>query len=66
MKLLSVVRLKNDHPEHNLKAGSQGTIVEIYNNNNYGVEFSDENGKTEALAAFKIEELELIWEPKEN
>ena len=45
IKLLDVVALTQDVPEHNLKRGEVGTVVEILSNGEaYEVEFSDDNG----------------------
>ena len=46
IKLLDVVALTQDVPEHNLKRGEIGTVVEILSNGEaYEVEFSDANGQ---------------------
>ena len=46
IKLLDVVALTQDVPEHNLKHGEVGTVVEILSNGEaFEVEFSDDNGQ---------------------
>lgn len=47
IRLLDVVALTTDLPEHNLVRGQVGTIVEILANGKaYEVEFSDRDGRT--------------------
>lgn len=49
LKLLDVVALKEDLPDHQLLAGQVGTIVEILAPEVYEVEFSDDDGQTYAM-----------------
>lgn len=49
LKILSVVALLNDQPDHDLRRGAIGTIVEDYGDGNYEVEFVDRSGETYAL-----------------
>ena len=51
MKVLDTVILLEDKPENNLLGGQVGTIVEVLAEGVFEVEFSDENGKTQALLA---------------
>ena len=54
LKLLDIVTLKADDPDTGLKAGTEGTIVDVHGNHEaYTVEFFDEDGNTieEALEA---------------
>jgi hypothetical protein len=48
-ELLDTVVLKRDLPEHGLRRGDLGTIVELYPPSNLEVEFVTGTGKTEAL-----------------
>lgn len=48
-KLIDVVVLTKDIEKYNLKKGDLGTIVEVYENNNYEVEFVTAGGITQAL-----------------
>ena len=50
-ELFDVVKLLIDLPEHNLRAGIQGAIVECYQDNNYEIEFFNSDGETLALCA---------------
>ena len=46
-KLLDVVALTDDLPEHNFRQGQVGTVVEILAGGTaFEVEFSDRNGRT--------------------
>jgi hypothetical protein len=48
MQLFDVVALADDLPEKGLKAGAEGTIIEVYERPEpaYEVEFSDQDGAT--------------------
>lgn len=47
INLLDIVALTIDLPEHNLRRGQVGTIVEVLANGNaFEVEFSDRDGRT--------------------
>ena len=48
---LDVVALLVDVPEHGLVRGQVGTIVEQHSDGVFEVEFSDDEGRTYALAA---------------
>ena len=65
VKTLDVVALLADVPEAKLSRGQVGTVVETLDGSNVLVEFSDDEGKTYALApvaANKI--LVLHYEPE--
>ncbi len=49
MKLLDVVALTKDLPDQNLYKGQVGTIVEVYDSENFEVEFVDLQGRTYAV-----------------
>lgn len=45
LKLFDTVTLKNDDPETEVKAGTEGTIVDVLGNGKaFTVEFFDEDG----------------------
>jgi hypothetical protein len=47
IKLLDIVALNVDLPEHNLRRGEIGTVVELLDGGTaFEVEFSDDNGQT--------------------
>lgn len=61
MKLYQKVKLLTDkYMKEGIKKGDVGVILEIYDENNFEVEFSDENGYTIALFAFPKEEIEAV------
>jgi hypothetical protein len=64
---LDVVRLLRPLPEHDLPAGSEGTVVNDYQRhdvpNAYLVEFADSDGVTQALVTIAEEDLEVVWRP---
>ena len=58
IKLLDVVALTQDIPEHNLKRGEVGTVVEILSNGEaFEVEFSDDNGQMYKCLSFLASQL---------
>jgi len=65
IKLLDVVALTTDLPEHNLWRGQVGTVVEILANGEaFEVEFSDRNGRTyESLGLRPNQIMVLHYEP---
>lgn len=61
IKLLDVVALTEDIPEHNLKRGEIGTVVEILSEGKaFEVEFSDENGQMYKCLSFLASQLWVI------
>ena len=60
-KLLDVVALTQDIPEHNLKRGAVGTVVEILANGEaYEVEFSKAYGQMSKCLSFLASQLRVI------
>lgn len=58
------VVLPADLPEHDLKRGQVGTIVEEWEPSVYEVEFADTDGVTYAMVALKAEQLMVLyWHP---
>ncbi len=47
--LLDTVVLKNDIPEHGLRAGDVGAVVEVYEPDALEVDFVTASGRTQAL-----------------
>ncbi|WP_055400545.1 MULTISPECIES: DUF4926 domain-containing protein [unclassified Mycobacterium] len=64
-----VVRLRRAVPEHDLPAGSRGTVVMDYTTGSegarraYEVEFCDGDGITRALVTLAEDDLEVVWRP---
>lgn len=62
--LLDPVALVADLPEHGLRRGQVGTIVECHPDGAFEVEFVDEDGRTYALIAVKPEHvMVLVYRP---
>lgn len=57
IRLLDVVALTVHLPEHNLRRGEIGTIVECYPDNAFEVEFVAQNGYTYALVTLQADQL---------
>ncbi len=61
IKLLDVVALTQDVPEHGLKRGEVGTVVEILSNSEaFEVEFSDDNGQMSKCLSFLASQLKVL------
>ena len=61
IKLLDVVALTQDIPEHNLKRGEVGTVVEILANGEaFEVEFSDDNGQMYKCLSFLASQFSVL------
>lgn len=64
MNLHDIVALIEDVPEHNLKRGQVGTIVDEWTPGVFEVEFADTNGIAYAMVALRADQLmTLHWEP---
>ena len=57
MELLAEVAVLQDMPEKGLVRGQVGTIVEVLSPTVAEVEFSDDQGRTYAMAALRSEEV---------
>lgn len=63
IKLLDVVMLTEDVPEHNLKRGETGTVVEILADGEaFEVEFSDDDGQMYKCTSFLASQLTVLQE----
>ncbi len=60
IKELDVVALLKPIPEHCLGKGAIGTVVHVYKDNFYEVEFADLKGQTYALLTLSIHDLLLL------
>lgn len=60
IKLLDTVALLEDLPERNLKRGEVGTVVEILAPDAYEVEFCDDEGRTYAQFALRVDQLIVL------
>jgi hypothetical protein len=61
LALLDVVALASDQPEHGLRRGQTGTVVEQGADGVFIVEFSDGEGRTIALPYLRAEQLTTVW-----
>lgn len=62
MKLarLDTVVLKRDLPEHGLRAGDLGAVVELYGTDGVEVEFLRASGQTKALVTLKAADVRSV------
>lgn len=60
IKLLDVVALLKAIPAQHLKTGQVGTVVEVFGDNHFEVEFVDKQGRTIAMLPLKKEDLLLL------
>ncbi len=62
LNLLDVVVLTMDLPAEKLKKGSLGTIVELFGNDSFLVEFANLNGVTYALPVLSATQLIKVYQ----
>ena len=60
IKELDVVALLKSLPDQNLGKGAIGTVVHIYNENFFEVEFADLKGQTYALLTISAQDVLLL------
>jgi hypothetical protein len=56
-ELLETVVLKRDLPEHGLRGGDLGTVVELYPPSGLEVEFVTATGTTEAILTLAVDDV---------
>ena len=67
MNLYDVVALLEDLPQHGLKRGQVGTLVEEWKPGVFEVEFADTDGVTYAMVALRTDQLmTLYWHPSKQ
>lgn len=66
IKVLDVVAVTEDIPEHGLRRGEVGTIGERWKDGAYEVEFSDDSGRAYAFAAVPAEKLIKLYFRKDE
>ena len=59
-ELLDTVVLARDLPEHGLRAGDLGAVVETYGADGLEVEFVQASGQTKALVTLETSDLRLV------
>ncbi len=57
---LDTIVLDKDLPEHGLKPGDLGAVVEIYEPDEVEVEFVTASGKTEALVTLNLSDIRPV------
>jgi len=57
---LDTVVLDRDLPDHGLKRGDLGTVVEIYEPDGIEVEFVTASGRTEALLTLRVTDIRHV------
>ena len=60
VKPFAVVALLEDKPEHGLRRGQVGTVVETLAPGVFEVEFSDNEGRTYATLALRSDQLMIL------
>jgi len=64
IQLLDVVALTEDRPEHGLRRGQVGTVVDVLARSVFEVEFVDNQGHRYAMVALHAKQLVLLhFEP---
>lgn len=58
---LDVVAIKKARPDLGLPLGARGTIVMVFDDEAYEVEFVNEDGTTQAMGTFLVDEVEVVW-----
>jgi len=58
--LLDTVVLNRDLPEHGLKKGDLGAIVEVYPPDGLEVEFVTASGRTQAMTTLKVSDVRPV------
>jgi hypothetical protein len=61
-KLLDTVVLARDLPQHGLRAGDLGAVVEVYEPDGLEVEFVTASGKTQALVTLNVNDVRPVQE----
>ena len=61
-KLLDTVVLDRDLPQHGLRVGDLGAVVEVYEPDGLEVEFVTASGKTQALVTLNVNDVRPVQE----
>ena len=61
-KLLETVVLDRDLPQHGLRAGDLGAVVEVYEPAGLEEDFVTASGKTQALVTVNVEDVRSVQE----
>jgi hypothetical protein len=63
---LDIVEFTDDIPEHGILKGQRGTILEVYNGQEFEIEISNNNGETTFLGALSRDFFKLYWKFNSN
>jgi hypothetical protein len=66
IKVLDVVAVTEDVPQHGLRRGEVGTVVDRWKDGVFEVEFSDDAGEAYAFAALRDDQLLLLHHRKRD
>ena len=66
IKVLDVVALTEDVPEHSLRRGEVGTVVDRWKDGVFEVEFSDDTGEAYAFAALRADQMLPLYHRKRD
>ena len=61
-ELFVIIELLVDVPEYNLRVGTQGAIVECYQDQSYEIEFTNSQGETELTCALSEKQFIVVWQ----
>ncbi len=61
IKILDVVAVVEEIPEHGLKRGEVGTVVDRWKDGTFEVEFSDDTGEAYAFVALQSKQIMLLY-----
>lgn len=64
IKILDVVAVTEAVPEHGLRRGEVGTVVDRWEDGAFEVEFSDETGEAYAFATLRADQLIPLYHRK--
>jgi len=59
-KVLDIVVLDRNLPEHGLRSGDLGAVVQVYEPNGLEVEFVTASGKTQALVTLNVRDVRPV------
>ncbi|HVQ38144.1 MAG TPA: DUF4926 domain-containing protein [Pyrinomonadaceae bacterium] len=66
IKILDVVAVLEDIPQHGLLCSEVGTVVDLWREEVFEVEFSDNSGRAYAFAALRAHQLLRLNFPKDE
>ncbi|MDT7687328.1 MAG: hypothetical protein QOE46_87 [Acidobacteriota bacterium] len=66
IKVLDVVALIEDAPEHGLRRGEVGTVVDQWKDGVFEIEFSDDTGEAYTFAALRADQLLPLYHRKRD